>query len=143
MIRSDPRFNSKENQGLIPSSQRANTWILLLQPFLDLFRPLLICSPNRTLRRQTQLIQQTAHRGLAQFYAKSLIDDFSDYLGCPKSKGELQLQKIFHGHRVAAKYAALDKDYPISNGNILEYCVFLKATEYCLVLNMTLPLTKG
>src|SRR5512135_46513 len=66
MIRTNPRLVLKKDHGSLLTGQTLNPGILLLQPFLNFLRILLVCPPDRTLRSQSQLPQQTAHRRLAQ-----------------------------------------------------------------------------
>jgi len=58
--------------------------IRFLQPFLDSVRFLLISTPKRPLRRQTQLAQQTTHGSFTQLNPKSLMNKLSHHLCRPK-----------------------------------------------------------
>ena len=98
MIGTDPRLISKEDHSLLFTGQTLNPGILLLQPLLDFLRLLLVRSPDRTLRSQSQLPQQTADRGLTQLDTKPLINDLSHHLRGPERKGKLQLQRILFGY---------------------------------------------
>ena len=100
MIRANSRFISKEYQRLLFMRQFLDPGILFLQPFLDSLRFLLISTPNRTLRCQTQLAQQTTHGSLAQLHAKSLMNKLSHHLCRPKRIRKLQLQRILVNHRL-------------------------------------------
>src|SRR5512138_376634 len=83
MIGTDSRLISKEDHGLFFPGQPLNPGILLVQPFLDLLWLLLVRPPDRTLRGQPQLPQQTANRGFAQLDIKPLINDLSHHLRGP------------------------------------------------------------
>ena len=95
MVRTHPRLIPKEDQRLLLTGQPLDSGILFLQPALDFLRLLLVCTPDRTLWGQSQLVQQTTHRSLAELDAKSLIDKLPNHFGRPKGEGELQLQRIF------------------------------------------------
>jgi hypothetical protein len=97
-IRPNPCFIPKENLGPLLASQTPNPGILLLQPLLHLFRSLLICPPNRSLRGQSQLPQETAHRSFTQLHIKALIYRLPNHFGCPEGKSEFQLQRILQGY---------------------------------------------
>lgn len=97
MVRTHTRFIPKEDQGGILLGQTTNTWILLLQPFLNLPRALLVRSPYGTLRRQPQLSKQAANRGFAQLHTKFSINDLPNHFRRPEGERELDLQRVFFG----------------------------------------------
>ncbi len=97
MIRAYASFISKVYLGLKAACHAFDSGIFFLKPLLNDFRFLLVCTPDRLLRCKTQLCQQAADRCLAQFNAKSLMDDFADHFRCPKGKCKLQLQRVLHG----------------------------------------------
>jgi len=100
MIRSHPRLVSKKDHRLLSSGQFTNTGIFFQQPLLNFFRPLLVGTPYRTLRGQSQLNQQPANRGFAQLYTKSPMNDLPDHLRSPEGKRELELQWVLLRYRL-------------------------------------------
>ncbi len=89
---------SEEYLSLFSACKASDLGELFFQPLLDCFRLLLISAPDRTLRRQPQLSQQTTYRRFAQFNAKSIGDYFPNHLSRPQSIGEFHLQRVFHRH---------------------------------------------
>jgi len=98
MVRAHPRFIPKEDQRLLLAGHPLDSGILFLQPALDLFRLLLVSTPDRTLWGQSHLVQQTTHRSLTKLDAKPLMDQLPNHFGRPKGERELQLQRIFVGN---------------------------------------------
>ena len=98
MVRAHPRLIPKEYQRLLLTGQPLDPGILFLQPALDFLRLLLVSTPDRTLRGQSHLVQQTTYRSLTEFDAKPLIDKLPNHFGRPKGERELQLQRIFIGY---------------------------------------------
>jgi len=99
MIGSHPRLVSKEDHRLFSLGQSTNAGILFLQPLLNFFRSLLVCTPYRTLRSQSQLGQQPAHRRLAQLHPKFVINELPNHPRRPEGERELELQGVFLGNR--------------------------------------------
>ena len=96
MVRSNASLISKEYLRLFCACQAPNPRVPLLQPALNFFRLLLIGTPNRTLRGQSQLRQQPAHRRFAQFYVKTIIDHLPDHFCRPQGIGEPHLKRVLH-----------------------------------------------
>ena len=100
MVRAYSRLIPKVYQSLSLTGQPLDFGILFLQPSLYLLRFLLVGTPDGTLRRQTQLTQQAAHRSFAQMNPKPLMNKLPNHFCRPKRKSKLQLQRIFAGHRL-------------------------------------------
>ena len=98
MIRAHARLIAKEYESLLLTGQALDFRILFLQPSLEFLRLLLIGTPDRTLRCQTQLTQQTTNRSFAKFDPKLLVNQLPHHSCCPKRKTKLQLQRILVGH---------------------------------------------
>ena len=97
VVRTHTRLIPKEDQSLLLPGQTANPWILLLQPFLNFFRSLLVRSPHGTLGRQSQLHQQATNRGLTQLHFEFPVNHLPDHFCRPKGKREFELQGVLLG----------------------------------------------
>ena len=98
MIGTNTGFITKEYFRFHATGSVPNLRIFCLKPALDCFGLLLVGTPYGSLRSQSQLCQQAAHRGLAQLYTKTLVDHLSYHLRCPQRIGEFQLKRILHSH---------------------------------------------
>ncbi len=79
---------TEEYPSVLSPGLAANMRILFVDPLLDFVRALLIRSPERFLRAQTELIQQAADRRFAKRYPELPFDQRRDHQAVPQRKLE-------------------------------------------------------
>ena len=100
MVGAQSRLIAWEDAGLHGPGQLSYPGILLVEPFLHRLGLLLVGPPERTLGGESELIQKTAYRGLAEGDAEAFGDRLTDHLRGPEGKGKLELEGIFHRDRI-------------------------------------------
>lgn len=94
----DSRFVTKPNHGLPGLGQGLDLRVVLMQSAVHSGRVLLIRTPQRTLGRQAQLVQQPTHGGTTEADAKTTLDQLAHHRIGPQGKPELVLLGIAQCH---------------------------------------------
>lgn len=111
-VRPDTSLVAKKHQCFAVFCVLANARILFFQPSRHSIGVLLVCSPQRPLRTQTELIHQSAYRRTTQLYAKLSPDNDFHHVQCPQRKQETHLQRILGSHRPVNPRHLLPVQFP-------------------------------
>jgi len=99
-IRPHSGFIPKINLCTQLSSATTNRRVFYFSPSPYCLRILLVGPPQRPLRTQSHLPEESTHRTTTQAHTKALSNQLSDHIGSPQGKGKLQLQRILQRHRI-------------------------------------------